>query len=415
MPLQFKPVYDTLPATSTNKQTQRRASVLSHDLLLSPCTMPGSKTSSRSSKSSCDSTFSRASQKTYQTDATSCSSRTRPSIKHHDTEPIYKQILEQKQQRFNDEGFGRSSTSSVDTYASTEASEEDLPSLALDNFPRERYQCFDPDATPTSPADFAELFPCTRRIMIQHDDSTSDGNMNLRIDTNVTTKSGRKRKMTLFHLRMQDLAERKFSLRRYWRNSGREVASAKRKYIKPLPAGFKECRPGMHRSSTAPCPKRTPPQRQDSGYESDEEDDDFMEKLQAFTIANDIKATIPTDSIRLEFSNYAQVTLEPVYHGEKKQYNFEYWGESYAWRQRILRDGSEVITSFELINLKTHQKVSSIVPDALSPEESAFESAQGAWVPACSMRLLQKEISDDLGDVIVTTGLIALTDDCIPR
>lgn len=251
--------------------------------------------------------------------------------------------------------------------------------------------------------------------MIQHDDSTADGNMNLRIDTDVTTRSGRRRKMTLFHLRMQDLAERKFSLRRYWRNSGREVASAKRKYVKPLPPGIQAYRPGMFRSSTAPCPKRPLPQRQDSGYESDEEEDDFMEKLQALTIAHDIKATIPTDSIRLEFSNYAQVILEPVCRGDKKQYDFEYWGENYTWRKRALRDGSEIIHSFELINVKTHQKVASIVPDALSPEESEFEASQGAWVPACSMRLLQKEISDDLGDVIVATGLIALTDDCIPR
>lgn len=140
-----------------------------------------------------------------------------------------------------------------------------------------------------------------------------------------------------------------------------------------------------------------------------------MEKLQAFTIAHDIKATIPTDSIRLEFSNYAQVILEPVRRGEKKQYTFEYWGESYAWRKRALRDGREIINSFELLNLKTQQKVASIIPDALSPEERDFEASQGAWVPACSMRLLQKEISDDLGDVIVTTGLVALTDDCIPR
>lgn len=375
--------------------------------------MPRSKTSSKSSNSSCGSTFSAASQKTYQTDLTSCNN-TRPSIKHYDTAPVYKQILAEKQQKFEDEGFGRSSTSSVDTYASTEASEEDLSSLALDNFPRERYQCFDPDATPSTPADFAELFPSSRRIMIQHDDSTSDGNMNLRVDTDVTTKSGRRKKMTLFHLRMQDLAERKFSLRRYWRNSGREVASAKRKYVKPLPANFRECRPGMHRSSTEPS-KRRIPQRQDSGYESDEEEDDFMEKLQAFTIANDIKATIPTDNIRLEFSNYAQVILEPVRRGDKKQYNFEYWGEDYAWRKRVLRDGREIVNSFELLNVKTQQKVASIVPDALSTEESEFEASQGAWIPACSMRLLQKEISDDLGDVIVTTGLIALTDDCIPR
>lgn len=367
-----------------------------------------------SNKSSCESTFSRTSQKTYQTDLTSCTN-TRPSIKHYETTPVYKQILAHKQASFRDEGFGHSSSSSVDTYASTQASVEDLPSLSLDNFPRERYQCFDPDALPTTPADFAELFPSSRRIMIQHDDSTPDGNMNLRVDTDVTTKSGRRKKMTLFHLRMHDLPERKFSLRRYWRNSGREVAHSKRKYVAPLPPGVRPFKPGMKRSATAPEFTRLGPRRQDSGYESDEDEDDFMEKLRHFHIANDIKPTIPTDSIRLEFSNYAQVVLEPVCQGERKQYDFEYWGEHYTWRKRPLRDGTEIINSFELLNLETQQKVCSIVPDALSPEETEFEATQGAWVPACSMRLLQKEISDDLGDVIVTTGLIALTDDCIPR
>lgn len=251
--------------------------------------------------------------------------------------------------------------------------------------------------------------------MIQHDDTTSDGNMNLRIDTDVTTKNGRRRKMTLFHLRMQDLKEKKFSLRRYWRNSGREVANCKRKYVHPLPAGFQPTKPGMRRSSTAPEFRRPEPRRQDSGYESDEEEEDFLEKLRAFTIANDIKATIPTDSIRIEFSNYAQVVMEPVSRGDRKQYDFEYWGEHYTWKKRPLRDGAEIINSFEMINLRTQQKVASIVPDALSAEETQFEKAQGAWIPASSMRLLQKDVSDDLGDVIVTTGLIALTDDCIPQ
>jgi len=378
--------------------------------------MARSKASSvrSSSKSSCESTFSRTSHKTYQTDLTSCTN-TRPSIKHYNTAPVYKQVLAQKQASFQDEGYGHSSSSSINTYASTQASVEDLPSLSLDNFPRERQQCFDPDAVPTTPADFAELFPSSRRIMIQHDDSTPDGNMNLRVDTDITTKSGRRKKMTLFHLRMQDLAERKFSLRRYWRNSGREVANSKRKYVAPLPHGVKPPRPGMRRSSTAPEFLRPEPRRQDSGYESDEDEDDFMEKLRHFHIANDIKPTIRTDSIRLEFSNYAQVVVEPVCHGERKQYNFEYWGEHYTWKKRSLRDGNEIVNSFELINLDTHQKVSSIVPDALSPEETEFEATQGAWVPACSMRLLQREISDHLGDVIITTGLIALTDDCIPR
>ena len=328
-------------------------------------------------------------------------------MKHYDTAPVYQQILQQKQDFF-DEGIARSSCSSINTYASTEASEEE-PASSLEDFPSERQQCFEPDTIPSTPSDFAELYPSLRRLMIQHDDSTMDGNMTLRVDTDVITRSGRKRKMTLFYLRMTDISERKFSLRRYWRNSGREVANSKRKYVAPISTGHK---PNMKRSSTAPELRPTP-QRQDSGYESD--DDDLLEQIKQFNIANDIKATIPTNDIRLEFSNYAQVNIEPVYLKERKQYNFEYWGDNYAWRRRALADGDEIINSYELINLKTRQKISSIVPDALSPEESSFEAAQGAWIPASSMRLLVEGISDDLADVIMATGLIALTDDSIPR
>lgn len=366
-------------------------------------------------KSSRESTFSKSSRKTDQTDLTSYTN-TRPSLKHFDTAPVYKQIFEQKQNQFIDEGLPQSSTASFETYASTEASEEEFPALSLDNFPEERQQCFEPDSIPTTPADFAELYPTGRRIMIQHDDSTFDGNMNIRVDIDVTTRSGRRRKMTLFHLRMQDIAERKFSLRRYHRNSGREVANTKRQYITPMQAKLKTLKPAVKRSCTAPEFQRSVPVRQDSGYVSEEdEEDDFLEKLKQFSIANDIKATVPTDTVRLEFSNYAQVTLEPVSSRQSKRYDFEYWGEQYTWRKRALRDDDEIVNSYELINTLTQEKVASIVPDALSAEETAFEKSQGAWIPACSMRLLQPEISDDLGDVIMATGLLALTDDCVPR
>ena len=370
--------------------------------------MNRSKTSSSrgSSGSSCESTFSRASHQTYQSDLTSYSQR--PVTKQHTTATSHKQTLSPKINSFYDGGFGQS-TSSVVTYASTQASDEDPSLLLLDDFPRRRRQCFDPDAVPTTPADFAELFPTSQRIMIQHDDSSSDGNMNLRVDMDVRTKSGRKTKMTLFHLKMKDLAERQFSLRRYCRNSGREVASSKRQYVKSLSNGAGQ-------PPTTLAFKRPITQRQDSGYQSEDDDEDELEKsLQAFTLTDGIKATIPTSGIRLEFSNYAQVIVEPQINGDKKQYDFEYWGEYYSWRRRALRDRDELVTSYELMNLQSLSKVASIVPDALSVEEAEFETTQGAWIPASSMRLLQKDVSHDLGDVIIATGLIALTDDCIPR
>ncbi|MBE7181245.1 MAG: hypothetical protein INR71_08560, partial [Terriglobus roseus] len=38
---------------------------------------------------------------------------------------------------------------------------------------------------PATPSDFAELFPSSRELLIRHDDTTVDGNMNLRVDADV--------------------------------------------------------------------------------------------------------------------------------------------------------------------------------------------------------------------------------------
>ena len=76
---------------------------------------------------------------------------------------------------------------SVDTYAST--SEEDLADEVDDmpdyDVPTYRHEPLACDAIPTTPRDFGELFPTSKRLSIRHDDSTIDGNMNLRVDTQV--------------------------------------------------------------------------------------------------------------------------------------------------------------------------------------------------------------------------------------
>ena len=123
-----------------------------------------------------------------------------------------------------------SSLSSVGTYTSTLPSEEDLTYQQPFDAPASGYDVYASDATPSNPAEFAVLFPSHRTLLIHHDNATSDGNMNLRIDTYVHGADGYRQKLTLFHLRMHDLKERRFSLRRYCRESGREVCSSNRKY-----------------------------------------------------------------------------------------------------------------------------------------------------------------------------------------
>lgn len=94
--------------------------------------------------------------------------------------------------------------------------------------PEYRHDIVDRNVCPSTPQEFAQLFPSLDRMSVRHDEFTSDGNMNLRID--VTVPVGSRRLLAsyqLFHLRMHNLAKREFSLRRYSRDSGREVCNSK--------------------------------------------------------------------------------------------------------------------------------------------------------------------------------------------
>lgn len=75
--------------------------------------------------------------------------------------------------------------SSVGTYASTVENDdaEELPEYEVPEYASQPYE---PTAVAATPSDFSELFPSHRRLTVRHDDSTIDGNMNLRVDTEVT-------------------------------------------------------------------------------------------------------------------------------------------------------------------------------------------------------------------------------------
>lgn len=375
-----------------------------------------SNSNSSSATDSSHSARSTVSQNTYSTNTTTYSTKARPVIKHYDTCPgRYEDVTYNV--FTNDEGYDP--RSSVETYASTIASQDDLADQPEYQLPDERYRVYDSDARPTSSPEFARLFPTTDRILIQHDDSTSDGNMNLRLDAEVFS-NGTKIKMTLFHLRMKNLHERQFSLRRHCRDSGREVCHSNKKYAKPPPRGQPQKKPTMSRAWTSYIGRKTGGARRsrDSGYQSDEEDDqELEEELRNFTMNSEVKATIPTNIIRLEYSNYAQVEIHKRRQSDIRKYDFEYWGEPYTWQrqQQVDEDDGEIIYFYELINLRTDDCVAYIMPDKLDAVQSRLEERQGGWVPPCSMRLTNASVSDDLGDVIVATGLIALTDDCIKR
>jgi hypothetical protein len=262
------------------------------------------------------------------------------------------------------------------------------------------------DAIPTTPRDFADLFPTSKRISIRHDDSTIDGNMNLRVDTHVEERHRKKQAYTLFHLRMHDLRSREFSLRRYCRESGREVCHSRRKYQKPP----SEKRPVLQRASTALAslvhkPDSRPAtsaglKRSDSGYESvhpPEDEDDPRPKSAGYTNG---RALIPTNTIKLEFSNYAHINVKRRGAKSSKRYEFEYWGHDYSWKRIVQREHDHETVTYYLTRADDEKlALAHISPVRLTPDQAHEEAARGGWIPPCYMRITDESMLESSTDI----------------
>jgi hypothetical protein len=236
-------------------------------------------------------------------------------------------------------------------------------------------------AVPATPQEFADHFPSTKRLIIKHDDSTLDGNMNVRVDCEAPTRREHDRRITLFHLRMYDLRDRDFSIRRYGRDCGREVAHIKRKFVTA------PTRPTLRKALSSFRGKHEQEEfkkieRVDSGYASNFDDDEEEAQHAPSPPAGSLKAT---NSCTLEFSNYAHVELTRRGVKSAKRYEFEYWGKSYSWRRTIKGAGMNEDVSYQLVNNATSAVVAEIRPDPLTAEMAAMEDEKGGFVPPSSM------------------------------
>ncbi|KAK2842932.1 hypothetical protein FQN49_005976 [Arthroderma sp. PD_2] len=312
------------------------------------------------------------------------------------------------------------SAESVHTYASSDASVHEVARTETRvEVVEERYEVIPSNAVPSTPPIFGNLFPSSRRLMIKHDDTTLDGNMNLRVTTLAAEAPGRQDETILFHLRMYDLHDKKFSLRRYCRDSRREVCHSLRKPQAP------KSRPGSssHKHLSNPisgflshASTGTRPQkglrRPDSGYKSGLDEDE--------PAGSTYSSNRPPSStiIQLEFSNYAHVELRRRGSTASRRYEFEYWGAKYQWRKMTRNDGASKEISYHLYHPATTSPVAHIIPEPLTPRELLVEARKGAWVPSSSMWINDSTVYEkmkDVADVIVATGLVALVDDCIER
>lgn len=247
--------------------------------------------------------------------------------------------------------------------------------------------------------------------------------MNLRVDTQVSTH-GRRCDVTLFHLRMHDLKNREFSLRRYCRDSGREVCHSVTKQNRTN----QQKRPGFQRSlSNALSSIRTKSEsrtstlaslkRNDSGYGS-MHSVDFDNDERPRSAGHDSNPPPPpsTDTLKLEFSNYAQLDIKRAGGKGNKRYEFEYWGTSYAWKRIVRKDGVLKGVSYHLTKAGGESVLAYIMPASLTSAQLSEEHNKGGWVPPCSMWIADENLvraQKDVADVVIASGLMALVDDSI--
>ncbi|KAL4976564.1 hypothetical protein BDW66DRAFT_50557 [Aspergillus desertorum] len=297
--------------------------------------------------------------------------------------------------------------------SSTSADEIDEPPLF--EVSDRRRAMFRPDVIPSTSSSFAKLFPSCRRLLIRHDDQTDDGNMQLRVDTRVPHRGGYQQDVILFHLRMYDLFTRKFSFRRYCRDSGREVCHSERRAVSStfvkapmLQRSWSSVVASLRPGSNGHGPLSRAHHKRRGSEQSGFSEDGVVSGIN--------RPAALADSIMLEFSNYAHVELKRRGTGRMKRYEYEYWATKYQWRRKSRREGDQRVVSFHLVDMRTAKNVAHIIPEILSPQEAIEEEAKGGWIPPSSMWISDVaayKSMHDVADVIVATGLIALVDDCI--
>lgn len=364
--------------------------------------------SSHRSKNSPSSVSSRSSRRSNESHD---SQSTAPTSTHHSLDPSRRiSLAAQPRQYSYDADLSPTSSipprSSVETYASTVASLHEVfeePEEIDDEYVVPEYiqENSTPNVRPSTAQDFANYFPTTNRLFIRHDDSTPDGNMNLRVDAEVGSKHS-KELVQLFHMRMHDLKTRESSLRRYCRDSGREVCHSNRKFVKPASEG----RPSLQRSMSSalasirgkPDFKRTNSgpsaiselKRKDSGYASceDEDKDEVASFMSSSSTGKPKDQALETNVTKLEFSNYAHVDVK----GGSKKYEFEYWGTNYAWKRISEKDGHFKSISYHLVKENSSSVIARIVPELRSTSQIKAEIEAGGWVPPCSMWICDKNV-----------------------
>ena len=109
---------------------------------------------------------------------------------------------------------------------------------------------------------------------------------------------------------------------------------------------------------------------------------------------------LPTNTIKLEFSNYAHVDIKRRGAGSNKRYEFAYWGAAYRWQRVSIQRGKIEEVSYHLLRGGTEHDdmpLAHIVPVPLTANEAFDEDDKGGWIPPCSL-WMSRILDDDLAE-----------------
>jgi hypothetical protein len=348
---------------------------------------PSPSLSSAASRAKCASTVSYGSLKSEETEFTLWDSD-RASRKMQDDDQLSRPPSEAP--AWSDSQLGRSDLSLTSTTPTEELGDNGRSSASFEVYdvPHVAYV---PEALPSTPRDFQHLFQSAKSISIRHDDSTFDGNMNLRLDTMMDRRDGTRLPVTLFYFRMHDLKSRNFSIRRYSRDSGREVCHSIEK--PELPASTTKAM--LSKSLTSAWATITRQHSVSSRSSKSSRGDDWFsdEDLDEDRDLSDApKTSNPGDLIPIEFSNYAHVEIKRRGRDSKRRYTFEYWGSKYYWKRQIITSGSITETMLHLYREGDDVPLAHIMPYVLTAPQRHEESMKGGWVPPSSLWINDKSL-----------------------
>jgi hypothetical protein len=288
----------------------------------------------------------------------------------------------------------------------------------------------------SSPKDFVELFPSSKPLYICHDSTTSDGEMNLRVFSDITSAGSSKAEyMSLFHLRMHDIEDRKFSLRRYFRNSGRKGCSSilsdarlrsktrsKTRFSFSMSSKRTSRAGSTHsendvsasetkgdmgnskgsRTSLSSWFRRRGSRSSHASSASGNDASDCDEDDNAVNAVNVAATRVSGDKIALEFSNYSRVDVVR-YSTWRIGYTFDYWGHAYEWRRtsgkNLFGQWMYWCHSFHLYRKgKDKKPIVSITPRDNKSLGSGYFT-HGTWVTPSEMRFLDNDILNGSSDI----------------